>query len=823
MHLRLAIRSLRATPVVTGVAILSLVLGIGANTAIFSPTDGLLLRPLPVSRPDELVGLSTGTEPVERSNFSYGTFDQIRRHPDAFAGALAFSNCCGESPVTIGSDRWPVNRFFVSGDFFSTLGLAPAAGRFFTPSDDVAGGGAGGPVAVISYRLWRDRFAGRADIAGTAIVVERVPATIVGVAPRGFHGMEIGRDIDLILPAQLEPLVLASTPFDDHTAWLNVMLRLKPGVSRQVAEASLRAVQPQIRAASLSAESRGQFLANPFTLTPLGGGLSALRQRFERPLLALLIVVGVVLLVACANIANLQIARGLARRHEMSVRLALGASRGQLTAQLFAESVLLACAGTIGGVAFAQWASRAIVAQLSTGAAPLILDLSPDWRILTFVAGAMVATAVLFGIGPALRAARVAPIDALKEQNRTVTVGGGAWTGSLIAGQVALSLLLVVSAGLFVSTFEQLAHVSLGFDRDRTTVITLTAPTVPATARNAFYHRLVRALAEVPGVAHVGGSMNPPLVGTLHGDLVLTHAGVAPPPGAPVVAQGTDVTPGWLAAYGLPIVSGRGFDDRDNLASPPVMIVNEAVARGMFPGERLVGTALLMTYRSQEFGDIPIGVKTVIGIAGDAVFRSMRSPAEPTLYTPLAQRSDPMLWTYFYITVQAKAGSPALLTQSLTSTLHGIDPDLTLSFRPVAEQVNDALAQDRLVAMLSAFFGGLALLLAAVGLYGVTAHAVAQRRFEIGIRMALGATPPLIARAVLARVAGLVAAGVGVGAALSMWTTRFAASMLYGISPRDPATLASACVVLASVAAAAAWLPAHRASRLDPAAVLRES
>jgi putative ABC transport system permease protein len=823
MYVRLAMRSLRATPVVTAVAILSLALGIGANTAIFSLVNSLLLRPLPVDHADRLVALSTGTDPVERSDFSYATFDQIRQHAETFDGALAFSHCCGEVTAIAGGVRWPAEPIFVSGDFFATLGLTPAAGRLLTAADDLPGGGAAGPVTVISHRLWRERFGGRADIAGTSIVVERVPVTIVGVTPPAFLGMEIGHTFDLILPVRSEPLILASTPFDDRIAWLTVMLRLKPGASAEAAAASLRAAQVQIRAGSQPTQFRSTFLNAPFTAVPAGGGLSPLRARFTRPLLALSIVVAIVLLVACANIANLQVARGLARRHEMSVRLALGASRWQLAAQLFAESVLLACAGTLGGVVFAWWASRAIVAQLSTGAAPLILDLSADWRVLAFVAGAMVATTVLFGIAPALRAARVPPIDALKQHSRTITFGGGAATASLVAGQVALSLLLVVGAGLFVSTFEQLAHVSLGFDRDRTTVIALTARTVAATERNAFYHRLVRALAEVPGVAHAGGAMNPPLVGTLHGDLVLTHAGVAPPPGAPLVAQGSDVTPGWLAAYGLPIVAGRGFDDRDTLGAPPAMIVNEAVVRRMFPGEQLVGTPLLMTYRSQEFGDIPIGVKTVVGITGDSVFRSLRSPTEPTLYTPLAQRSDPMLWTYFYITVQARAGSPALLTQSLTSTLHGIDPDLTLSFRPVADQVNDALAQDRLVAMLSGFFGALALLLAGVGLYGVTAHAVAQRRFEIGVRMALGATAPVIARAVLARVAALVAAGVAVGAAVSLWTTRFAASLLYGVSPRDPTTFIGAALVLAIVAAFAAWRPAYRASHTDPAAVLREA
>jgi len=821
MNLRLAIRTLCATPVVTAVAVLSLALGIGANTAIFSLVNSLLLRPLPVPRPDLLCGVAAGNEPVERSNFSYATFDQIRQHAQAFDGALAFSNCCGQSVVTIGNERWAADRFFVSGDFFSTLGLTAAAGRFFTPADDVPGGGAGGPAAVISYRLWQERFGGRADVAGTAITVERLPMTIVGVAPRGFRGMEIGRNIDVILPAKLEPIVLASTPFNDDTAWLNVMLRLKPGISRHAALASLRAEQPHIKAGSRPSNVRSDFLTAPFTLTPLGGGMSVLRGRFERPLLALLIVVAIVLLVACANIANLQIARGAARRHELSVRLALGASRRQLARQLLVESVLLAAAGAAGGFVFARWASRAMVAQISSAAVPLVLDLPADWRVLGFTSSVMVVALLLFGMAPAFQAARVPPIDALREHQRVAGVASR-WSSTLVLVQVALSLILVVAAGLFVSTFEQLTRVSLGFDRTRTTVITLTAPTVPAAERNAFYHRIIRALADVPGVAHVGGSLNPPLIGTLHGDIVLTRPGVAPPPGAPVVSQGADITPDWLAAYGTAVREGRGFDDRDTVGSPPVMLVNEAVASQLFPGQSLVGASLQLTYRSQEFGDIPIGVKTVVGVVEDTVFRSIRSPAAPTYYTPLAQRSDPMLWTYFYITVQAKAGSPALLTQSLAATLHAMDPDLTLTFRPIADQVNESLAQDRLVAILAGFFGALALLLAALGLYGVTAHAVAQRRGEIGIRMALGATPVGIVRIVLGRVTLLVAGGIGVGTVASVGASKLTASLLYGVGPRDPATLTGACVVLAMVAAIAGGVPAYRASRIDPAAVLRD-
>jgi predicted permease len=389
--------------------------------------------------------------------------------------------------------------------------------------------------------------------------------------------------------------------------------------------------------------------------------------------------------------------------------------------------------------------------------------------------------------------------------------------------QVALSLLMVVTAALFVTTFDRLARVSLGFDPRRAVVITLSAPRVRAPDRNAFYHRLIRAIREVPGVAHAGGSLNPPLIGTLHGDIVVTHFGEPAPRTGAVVAEYTDITSGWLAAYGTSIRAGRNFDDRDVVGAPPVMVVNETLAQRLGEDPRaLVGTQLQLTFRSEQSGDIPISAPTVVGVAENAVFRSVRSPVPPLIYAPLAQRSDPMLWTYFHIAVQATAGSPALLVNRLTETLRSIDPDLMLTFRPVAEQVNESLAQDRLTAWLAGFFGSLALLLAALGLYGVTAHAVAERRGEIGVRMALGATPSNVLRLVLARVSLLVAAGIVAGVTASLWATRFAASLLYGIAPRDPATLAAACAVLIGVAAVAGAIPAHRASRIDPAQVLRD-
>jgi putative ABC transport system permease protein len=817
--LRLAVRALAATPVVTAVAVLSLALGIGANTAIFSLVDSLILRALPVTNPQRLVILTGRRNGDRRAPFNYATFDQIRRHGEAFDGALAYGNCCGKGTLTIAGEPTTIEDLYVSGDFFSTLGVAPVVGRLFTPEDDVARGGPNGIAAVISYKLWQERFGGAASAVGARVEFGRMPVTIVGVTPPAFAGVEVGRSFDIILP------IRADRELDDDATWLNIMLRLKPDASLASATAALRAVQPQIRAGAQPRRFQSTFLREPFALEPAGAGISTLRERFERPLVALLVVVALVLLIACLNIANLLLARGASRRHELSVRVALGASRWRLTRQLLTESVVLAIAGTLLGLVFARWAARLPVAQLNTSLTPVGLDLSLDWRVLAFTAATMAATGMVFGMVPALRASRVAPMDALREHGRAQgdTAGaGGGWAGGLVVAQVALSLILVVAAGLFVRTFERLAHAPLGMDRDRVLLVTIAAPTVPPADRNSMYHRLVRAAAAVPGVAYAGGSLNPPIAGTLVGDIVVTEPGVAPRADAEVVTQGTSLTPDALAAFGTPIQAGRDFDDRDTTASPKVIMVNDALARRFFPGRNIVGAPVALTFRSGPGGDIPLGTYTVVGIAADAAYRSIRAPMGPTIYMPMSQRDDPILFDYFFIAVRAARGSPALLTRSVAAALSGVNRDLTLTFRPLSMVVDESLAQDRLVAMLSAFFGALALLLAGLGLYGVTAYAVTRRRTEIGIRMALGAPPSGVVRLVLARVVWLVGAGLMIGAGISVWASTLIASLLYGLAPRDPATFLGAAVTLIAVAALAGWLPAHRASRIDPAQVLRE-
>jgi predicted permease len=585
-------------------------------------------------------------------------------------------------------------------------------------------------------------------------------------------------------------------------------------------------VQPQIRAGSLPRQLTSTFLQEPFVLEPAGTGTSTMRDQFERPLVTILVVVGIVLLIACANIANLLLARGDARRHELSVRVAIGASRWRLARQLLVESVVLAVLGASIGLLFAGWAARLLVVQLSTQMIPVALNLSPDRRVLAFTTVTMVATAIVFGVVPALRVSRVEPMDALREHGQVVGERrglGGGWSSGLIVAQVALSLLLVVAAGLFVRTFDHLAHAPLGLERDRALLITITAPTVLAADRNPFYHRLVAAAASVPGVAHAGGSLNPPIAGTLVGDFVVTAPDGTPRPDADVVTQYMDITPGLLGSYGIPILSGRDFDDRDRDGAPKVMLVNEALAHRFFPGRDLVGAALALTYRIGPNGDVPLGVRTVVGIVEDAAYRSIRTPMRPTIYVPLAQHGEGLGQTYFYIAVRAARGLPAQLTRSVAAALTALNGDLTLSFQPLSSVIDDSLAQDRLVAILSGFFGVLALLLAGLGLYGVTAYAVARRRREIGIRLALGAPPTGVVRLVLTRVALLVGAGMIAGAGASLWASRFVASLVYGVAPRDPVTLVSATITLAVVGGVAGGLPAWRASRIDPADVLRES
>ena len=818
--LRFAIRSLAATPIVTGVVVMSLALGIGANTAIFSLVNALVLRALPVREPGGLFLLTTATA-SSPSQFSYATFTQVRDHVDTVDGALGYTDCCGKSIIGGRGGNEMVDRQFVTGEFFQTLGVSAYRGRLLTPADDTLSPPEG-PVAVVSYPYWRDHLGAREGAVGTPLTLDGTLVTLVGVTPREFFGVDVGRSFDVIAPFHLAPR-LTSTPFNDDTAWLNILVRGRRGINAGAMTAALRAAQPQIRAAAMPKQLPSpMFLHDAFTAKPAATGVSTLRDHLERPFAALFGVVALVLLIACANVGNLLLARGIARRHELSVCIALGASRWRLARQFLIEGLVLASAGSALGLLFASSATRLLLAELSNARAPIALDSAVDGRVLAFALGAAVTTALLFGAAPALRATAVAPIDALRSHGRTIATERLALSRGVIVLNVALSLLLVVSAGLFVQTFERLARVPLGLDGDRTLIVSVTASTVQASERPKLIDRLAKAVAAVPGVQAAGVSLNPPIVGEIGGaDLVAGEPGPPPPPDAPRVSHVDVITPGWFDSYGIPLKAGRDFDDRDGTAGPLEMIVNETFVRRLYPGRNVVGMPLGLAWRVER-GDVPIGTHTIVGVAGDTTYHAIRESVQPMIFLPLASLG-PLLQKDFYLGARATAGSPAMLERGVASAITAVSQDVAFSFEPLAQEIAESLADNRVIAMLSTFFGVLALMLAGVGLYGVTAYAVLQRRTEIGIRLALGATPRTIVRTTVAQVWMLVGIGVAAGIGVSLWASNLIRSLLFGLEPRDPATLIGAVVVLAVIATLAAWFPAWRASRIDPAKVLRET
>jgi predicted permease len=807
-------RSLRATPLVTTVAVLSLALGIGANTALFSILNSLILKTLPVRDPQQLVVIEGGswTNPI---------WEEIRsRERDIADGAFAWSATSFD--LSDGGPTDLVEGLWASGRMFDVLGVSPLLGRTLTSSDDVRGGGSAGAVAVISYGFWQRRFGGAADIVGRSISIERTPYTIVGVTEQGFFGPDVGRAFDVAIPIGTEPIIRGkNSALDGRTVWwLEIMLRLRPGQSLEQAAARLRDVQPQIREATVpprwKAEDQAGYLKEPLRLAPAATGRSPLRNRYQQPLFAILVVVGAVLLIACANIANLLLARAVARRHELSIRLALGASRPRLARQLLAESTILAGTGAALGLVFAYWGSRILVRQLTTSTNNVFLDLSFDWRVLGFTMAVAITTALLFGLAPALGISGVAPNEAIKEQGRGV--GSDPRLGirnALVVIQVALSLTLVVAAGLFARTFLSLTTRDAGFDRDHVLIANIdTAASGPGgeARQRELVERLRQAAASHPGVTHAAASFTSPLA----------RAGWNTPVVAPgLVLQGRErmswvntVSPGWFETYGIRLIAGRDVSPADRLGAPKVAVVNRTFAKRFFQSDNPLGRQ----FSTDEPGG-PSAPYEIVGIVEDAVYRSLRAEMMPTMYIPFDQWEDP--GDGVTIGVRTAGAGPMTLTRGLTEAFGRVDPRAAITFRSLADQVAGTLVQERLVARLSVFFGVLALVLAALGLYGVTAYAVSRRRAEIGIRMALGAAPASVTRLVLWRVGWLVALGVVAGGAISWWASTYVATLLYGLQPRDPVTFAGAALLLALIGLIAGWLPARRAARIDPTTILR--
>jgi predicted permease len=742
-----------------------------------------------------------------------------------FGGAVAWSST--RFNLAAGGETQPVEGLWASGSFFETLGVPVVRGRTLTEADDQRGGGADGPVTVISYAFARTRFGGTAEAIGQTLRLDGVAFTIVGVTPPDFFGAEVGRTFDVIAPLRTEPLIRGRDSFLDafSTSFLTVMARLRADQSLDAATAGLRRAQGQIRestigdlAARAPRQSVDRYLATPFTLVPAATGFSNLRGRYQRPLLILMIVVAVVLLVACVNIANLLLARATARAHELSLRVALGASRWRIVRQLLTESAMLSGMGAALGLSIAAWGSRLLVRQISTPASAVFLDLSVDGRVLAFTAGVAALTTLLFGTAPAFRACGAAPLDALKDQGRATSgTARGSLGSSLVVVQVGLSMVLVVAAGLFGRSFGALTGRAPGFDADRVLVATIDAQRtgLAESERRAVLEHARDAVRALPDVAEAALSLTTPFTNEFTPPIAVAGATLFD-----VRPFGNLISPGWFGTFGTPLLAGRDFTERDRAGQPRVAVVNDAFVRRYLNRGTALGTTIAL-YPNSNMALQPI---QIVGVVGNAVYRSLRDPAPPTWYVPIAQFDLPeFTWPTARLSVRSKAGSPVSLTRSVAGAIAAVNPRLALTFRPLAEQVNASLTQERLLARLAGLFGALALLLAGLGLYGVTSYAVSRRRAEIGIRMALGAAPGRVVRLVLARVTMLVAIGVVVGAGASLWASRFVAMLLYGLEPRDPLTLVGAAVVLATVGAAAGGLPAYRATRIDPAVVLRDS
>jgi predicted permease len=812
---RLAVRALRATPIVTAVAILSLALGIGANTAIFSLIDSLILRTLPVKDSGRLV-LVTNTIPGVRA-WSYPVWDQLRQL-ELFESSAAWS--LGRFDRASRGETQFVNGLWTSGSFFETLGVSALIGRTFSHLDDQPSGGPDGPAAVISYSFWQRHFDSAPDIVGRTLTLDGAVFTIVGVTPPSFFGMEVGRTFDVAAP-----LAANNGPRGANVSWLTIVGRLRPGQTLDAATASLRGLQPQIREATLPANAsepfRKAYLQASFALVPAAAGNSGLRRQYEHPLLTIMVVVALVMLVACANIANLLLARATTRRHEFSVRLALGAPRWRLARQVLAESVVLAAIGTALGVLIASWGSRALVRELArqtdTQSTTVFLDLSLNWHVLAFTIGAAVATVMLFGVAPAFRASSVTPMDTMKEGRGTI---GGARTrlsSSLVVAQLALSVVLVVAAGLFVRTFATLVTLPLGFDPDRVLVVSVSAQrsTLDPAQRIPLFQRAVDAVQSLPDVAGAAASLTTPVSGVgLQNQIEVSGATRLPDHERGIFVN--HVSPAWFRTLGTPVLAGRAFSTADGQGKPSVAIVNEAFGRRFLEGANPVGHVIRGL-------PVPGPAVPIVGVVRDAVYNSLRESVPPTVYLPFAQSREVTAFGSMSLSIRSSGGAPASLIRSVTTALNEVNPNLTWTFRPLADQIDASITQERLTAMLAGFFGGLALLLAGLGLYGVTAYSVSRRRSEIGIRMALGASPGHVVRLVVSRVALLVGIGAVAGIAASLWLSRFVVPLLYGLEPRDPATLLGAVVVLAAVGLAAGAVPAIRAAGIDPAAVLRES
>ncbi|HEV2687479.1 MAG TPA: ABC transporter permease [Bryobacteraceae bacterium] len=828
-QLRFAVRVLGKNPSFTLVAILSLAFGIGANTAIFTLLDQVLLRPLPAVAPEQLVVLRfTGAEEGSLSSrddgelyFSYPMYRDLRDRNTVFSGMLATVN--SEIAVNWRGQTEHAGGELISGNYFDVLGVRPALGRLFQQSDDITP--EANPLAVLSYGYWQRRFGGDASVLNQNIGLNGHPFTVIGVAPPGFQSVVVGDTPDVFAPMMMKAQITPGRGDLDErrSRWLNIVARLKPGVTVQQAEAGMNPLWYSLREMELgqmkhpSQRLQTEFMKTHLSLLDGAKGLSPLRHEFATPLVALMAMVGLVLLIACANVANLLLARGASRQREIAIRFALGASRLQVMRQMVTESLVLAAAGGVLGVALASW-----LAQLLLRALPAESHLQvafsgrPDFRTLAFTLAVTAITGIVFGLAPAFQAAHSGIGLALKEQAGSVTGGGGQarFRKLLVAAQTGLSLLLMVGAGLFARSLYNLKSQNLGFRADHLLAFDVNPKLNGYNGPQilALYDRLLQAMGSEPGVRTVACSRLGLMSGNNSGSNI-TVAGYHDKEGEDMTPRRNEVSPGYFSALGVQLIAGREFTAADAQGSPKVAIVNEKFERYFFGNESAVGHWF-------GFGG-GNGVKTdiqIVGVAKDGKYASMRQVTPRFLYLPYLQGKNPGAMSFYVRTAQ----DPAQAAGAVRREVQRLDPNLPVTNLATMDQlIDDNIWLDRVVAVLSMSFGLLATALAAIGLYGVLAYTVARRTREIGIRLALGATRARILRLVMAEVSLVAGAGIVVAIPVSLALTRYLKSQLFGLSNADPLTLAGAALFLALVGVFAGYLPARRATRVDPVTALR--
>ena len=807
--LRYALRQLRLNPGLAMVAIASLALGIGANTAIFQLLDAVRLRSLPVKNPHELaeVRIVGGNRGFGVNDGWYGqltrpVWQQIREHHESFSGVFAWS--AQQQQVGKGSASHPVQGLAVSGEFFPVLGIRPWRGRLLLPEDEQ------GPCTisrvVVSYPYWQSQMGGRELSGNQRLMVDGHSAEIIGVTPPGFFGLAVGESFDIAFPfCQQQPL--RREVFD-----VSVMGRLKPGWSLERASAQLSALSSGIFEATApsgySAVAVQQFKQYRLGAYPASEGVSALRLIYSSSLFLLLAMTGLVLLIACANLANLMLARASTREREIAVRMALGASRGRLLRQSLGESVLLAGVGTALGIGLAQLLTRVLVWQLSTNGNPIILSTGTDWRVLLFAAGVAAVTCIVFGVGPALRSTKSEPVNAMRSSGRGLAGSRERFSTQrlLVVVQISVSLVLLVGALLFVRSFRSLMTVDPGMREQGITLafVGFADSHVAPKHYEEFKRTLLDEVRAVPGVLDAANTTYVPLLGGSWTHNIRIGA-------AEGASKFSWVSPDFFKTMAIPLESGRGFNDDDTATSPHVAVVNQAFIRQFLSGANPLG----QTLRTSPEPDYPSTVYQIVGVIPDTKYNDIRGNTPPMIFAPALQYPAERPWTAMMIYSKT---NPELAIRQRIAQAH---PEIVMQFSDFQGDIRDGLVRERLLATLSGFFGLLAALLATMGLYGVISYMVARRRNEIGVRVALGADRGQVVAMMMREAGGLLAIGVVIGTPLALVAGRSASSLLFGLKPHDPVTLAASVALLTLVAALASFVPARRAAKVDPMVALR--